>query len=715
MYHLKLSILIFTIIAGLTQRATCQQVINFDGTLEPLGNKLEILTDTNSNISLTKAIHSKGFIASKIENPNLGITPYSYWVRYIIKNNTLHSSLGILIAQPMIDSIEFYQIQGGKLIQENFSGQGRLFDKRLIRHQNYIYPINIPLGQESAFYIHIKSYKQLVLPVYLGKFEDIIVSASVTDILFGIYTGIILVMLLYNFFIYVTVKDINYLYYVLYLFIVLLTQACLEGYIFRFILPANPVIANLSIYISSAFIGIAAIEFAKKFLSAKYYTPKLYNISYVFWVVYAVEIALALTGYFNASYKVVLAAAMVSAIYVILMAIIIAAKGFRAAKFFLIAWSVFILCVVVYVLKDFNIIFSYNKFTSSSLLIGSAFEAVMLSFALADKINFFKAEKERSQEEALEALKENERIISEQNTILESRVTERTIELNQTNKELYKTLDDLKQAQGQLVEAEKMASLGQLTAGIAHEINNPINFVTSNIKPLSRDIDMVFDAIGVIENVGYSDLDLAEKQRQISAYKDELDFDYLTVEIRHLMKGIKEGANRTAEIVRGLRVFSRLDQDDLTKADLNEGIEATLIIANNLLSKVNVVKEYGDIPKIECYAGKLNQVFLNLISNASYAVRQKYGERAGGEITIKTFSDEEHVFVSIKDNGTGMDEQTQKKVFDPFFTTKDVGEGTGLGMSISFNTIKKHNGQIQIKTVLGEGAEFVILIPIYLK
>jgi signal transduction histidine kinase len=713
MCKLKLCLFIF-IISSFCQKAIGQQKVVFDGALIALGDNLQILTDTNSSISLNEAMRSSRFSKSKDEYPNLGITPFSYWIRVTVINNTSSSNLGIQITQPMIDNIEFYQLSGDKLLKSNFSGQGRLFNSRLIRHQNYIYPVNITSGQASTFYFHIKSYKQLVLPIYLEKFENVIVSALVTDLLFGIYVGIIMVMLLYNLFIYVMVKDINYLYYVLYLFIVLLTQACLEGYIFRFVLPGNPVVANLGIYISSALIGIAAIEFAKKFLSARDYTPTLYKVSYAFWLVYAIEITLALTGKFNASYTVVLVAAMLSAIYVIVMAVIIASKGFRPAKFFLIAWSVFILCVVIYVLKDFNII-PYNKFTSSSLLIGSAIEAVMLSFALADKINVFKAEKEKSQEEALNALKENDRIISEQNAILETRVSERTTELNETNQELNKTLFDLKQAQGQLVEAEKMASLGQLTAGIAHEINNPINFVTGNIKPLSRDIDIVIDAIAAIEKVGLSDLTSAEKQKQISTYKEGVDFDYLTMEIQHLLKGIKEGANRTAEIVKGLRVFSRLDQDDLVKADINEGLDSTLIIANNLLNRIDVVKEYGHLPKLECYAGKLNQVFLNLISNASFAVHQKFGEGAGGKISIKTFCDEGNVFISIADNGTGMDEETQKRIFDPFFTTKDVGNGTGLGMSISYNAIKKHNGQIQITSAPGEGAKFIITLPLFFK
>lgn len=709
--HIKFFIL-FLLLSSIQQFSFAQTLINFKGNFGAIGDKIEILTDSNSNISLEAAIGAKSYKKSDSKFPDLSITPYSYWLRFSVQNDIANRNLGLQIVQPMIDKIDFYQLTGKSVIKSNSSGQWLPFNSRLISHQTYIYPVTVPDHQQSTFYFHIRSGKQLVLPIYLGTSEQVIESAMVKDISFGIYIGIILVMILYNLFVFATVKDINYLYYVSYLAIALITQSCIEGYVFRFILPNHPEFADQSIYIGSALIGLAAIEFSKNFLSAKQYTPRMYKISYIFWVLYIIQIILALTKNYNASYGMVLCLAMFSALYVLYMAIYIVIKGFRAAKFFLIAWSFFILCVVVYVLKDFNIL-PYNNLTSSALLIGSAFEAVLLSFALADKINIFKADKERSQEETLRALQENERIIREQNVILELRVTERTTELSESNQELNKTLEDLKQAQTQLVESEKMASLGQLTAGIAHEINNPINFVTANINPLKRDVDMLFEAFAFIENLGLSDTPVAEKQKQIDEYKEELDFDYLVVEINHLLKGIHEGASRTAEIVKGLKIFSRLDEDDLKRADINEGLESTLIIANNLLdNRVKVIKEYGDIPPIECYAGKLNQVFLNIISNAVYAVHKQFAETSGGEIIINTTHDGKNVYIKIKDNGTGMDEKTQQKIFEPFFTTKDVGEGTGLGMSIAYNTIKKHNGQIHLNSQPGQGTEFILQLPI---
>jgi len=165
--------------------------------------------------------------------------------------------------------------------------------------------------------------------------------------------------------------------------------------------------------------------------------------------------------------------------------------------------------------------------------------------------------------------------------------------------------------------------------------------------------------------------------------------------------------------VKGLRIFSRVDEDDLKRADVTAGLESTLVIVNNLLNnRIKVIKEYDSVPPIECYPGKLNQVFLNILSNAIHAVNKKFGEKPGGELKISTSFNEENVFIKIADNGTGMDENTKKKIFEPFFTTKDVGEGTGLGMSIAFNTINKHRGQILISSTLGEGTEFTLQLPI---
>ena len=521
-------------------------------------------------------------------------------------------------------------------------------------------------------------------------------------------------MVIYNLFIYISVKDSSYLYYVAYSLLIGLTQVTLSGYTYRFILFDHPALNHMGIVIFPGLAGIIGNLFMMNFLQTRENTPKLHKAIYVSILIYSMAVILRLLGFDQASFRTIDIAAVTTVLITFTVTISLSLKGYRPAILFLLAFSMFFTGLLLFVLRNLNIV-PYNDLTNYTKEGGIALDVVLLAFALADKINTFKREKEKSQEETLLALKENERIIREQNVILETKVNERTQELSEANSELSQTLIELKEAEGQLVEAEKMASLGQLTAGIAHEINNPINFVTSNITPLNRDVDILIDFIQEMEKIGLSDLPAEEKKKQIEEQKEELDFDYLKMEISQLLKGIHEGASRTSEIVKGLRVFSRLDEDDLKKADMNGGLDSTLIIVNNLISnKIRLEKVYSDIPLIDCYPGKLNQVFLNIISNAIYAIKKKFGDEPGGILKISTSNNEKKVFVKIEDNGIGMDETTKKKIFEPFFTTKDVGEGTGLGMSIVYNTIRRHQGEIQINTTPGIGTEFILELPIVL-
>lgn len=263
--------------------------------------------------------------------------------------------------------------------------------------------------------------------------------------------------------------------------------------------------------------------------------------------------------------------------------------------------------------------------------------------------------------------------------------------------------DELHRTQQQMIESEKLASLGQLTAGVAHEINNPINFVVSSTPPLRRDIDDLRKALeaydAILENHQLTD--------KASKVKEELELDYVTQEIEHLLQGIEEGANRTAEIVRGLRTFSRLDEDEVKTASVTEGIESTLtLLRKQYESNIKIVREYGDVPDIECYPGKLNQVYMNLLSNAIQAINEE------GEIRISVGQVDDSVRVQITDTGAGMSKEIMRRIFEPFFTTKDVGVGTGLGLSISYGIIERHRGSIEVSSELGTGTTFTITLPL---
>ncbi|MGB0931677.1 MAG: PAS domain-containing sensor histidine kinase [Chitinophagales bacterium] len=302
--------------------------------------------------------------------------------------------------------------------------------------------------------------------------------------------------------------------------------------------------------------------------------------------------------------------------------------------------------------------------------------------------------------------KEAEQIQKEYEQTLEKEVARKTQQLKEQNNALEATLNRLKSTQVQLVNAEKMASLGQLTAGIAHEINNPINFVSANIFPLKTDFQDIKAILEKYQNIAASE-DKFKASKEADAYAEEMDLEYLFEEMEALIDGIEEGANRTRDIVAGLRNFSRLDEDTIKMADVHSGLDATLIILKNETKENITIEQNYDtaINEIECYPGKLNQVFMNLLSNAIQAIKGK------GSITITTENSEEHVRIKIKDTGVGMSDNVKKRIFEPFFTTKDVGKGTGLGLSITYGIIKDHKGKIFVNSELGKGSEFVIVLP----
>ena len=264
-------------------------------------------------------------------------------------------------------------------------------------------------------------------------------------------------------------------------------------------------------------------------------------------------------------------------------------------------------------------------------------------------------------------------------------------------------LQHLEDAQDQLVQSEKMASLGQLTAGIAHEINNPINFVSSNLEALKLDFEDLNQLLVLFPKLQDGSID---KTTLLNKAKD-IDLDFLLEEMNALIEGMGRGATRTRDIVSSLKTFSRQGQEVFLPADIHEGIDAALmILSNQLKHRIVVEKQYGNLPAIDCQIDKLNQVFVNLINNASDAIN---GE---GKITIKTSQQDNWVEIKIKDTGSGMDEATQKHIFEPFYTTKEIGVGTGLGLYISYGIIEQHHGNIRVWSKLEEGTEFTILLPI---
>ena len=285
-------------------------------------------------------------------------------------------------------------------------------------------------------------------------------------------------------------------------------------------------------------------------------------------------------------------------------------------------------------------------------------------------------------------------------------------QLNQKTCELEKAYQALKTAHSRMLQQEKMASIGQLAAGVAHEINNPLAFVLSNLGTLGKYSKKVAAFLQgqeeTIRNSPASASDTAnDLLAQIEIQRKASGIDFILDDIEQIVTESLDGGDRMKQIVQNLKNFARLDEEELKPADLNQGLESTLqIVWNELKFKATVNKTFGNIPEIMCNPGQLNQVFMNLLINAAQAIDPP------GQIDIRTYLDENVVVIEIADTGCGIPEDKLNRIFEPFFTTKDVGKGTGLGLSIAYDIIEKHGGKITVQSQPGQGTRFTVSLPI---
>ena len=671
------------------------------------------LEDPHHNFKFDDVINNNKFHNVKSKLPVLKYLKSAIWLKFTLRNNTSASVIPITTGRSVIDDFDIYYRNPVNSQTVHLSPCNIKTNPSFLSQNSTI--INWPIAPNTVqtIYIRLKSNMSSAIPIEVHSQDEFLEKSAINKLIDGSVIGIFLVMALYNLMVFAIVGDKSYLYYVIYIVFFGLSQVVLLGY-GNILLSGNKQVLN-SYFIPIVRIGFGCsmLLFADKFLQLKRNFKEYYKWYLVLYVLYTLPFIAIIGKWVSGAYLLITINVFIVSIALLCIGINTYYKGFKPAKFFLYGWSLSLIAILITIARNKGLL-PYNYLTANFLTYSAIVELILFSTALADKINFYREQNAQSQSSALQIAKENERLITEQNIMLENMVKERTQELIETNQNLSVTIENLQSAQHHLIETEKMASLGQLTAGVAHEINNPINFVSANVSPLRLDFNELFTLLKYYEqaatNPGNSKL-----LKTAAKFKQEIDPDFIKNEIMGLINGIEDGANRTKEIVLSLQTFSRMDKLVLTRANINSSILNTLVILRSSIPYYIEVKPVlNKLEPLNCYPGKIDQMLINLVDNSVDAIKAK--EIHDNEsILIVSEDHPDYISIVITDTGIGMTAEVKQRVFEPFYTTKEIGEGTGLGLSIVFGIIEKHHGTIDIQSTYGAGTTVTIKLPKDLK
>ena len=675
-----------------------------------LSNKYFLeLPEPASGYKIEDVIRSKSFHVVNSTLPLITDNKPVIWLKFILRNSTTRAFVPIKIGASVIDNFDLYFTDGPNNHIIHLSSSVPYRETKLIKQNNtFINAIIFP-DSTRIFYLRIKSNASEVIPVEVNSANTFFKNADFENMLVGAFIGIVIIMALYNLVLYFIIGDKSYLYYVAYIITLGITQVLVRGYGVSFFVGEQAILNNFLIPLARILFGYSVLFFAAQFLQLRNNLKGYFKFYYLLFLLYSLALVSIGLGWVNFAYNLITFSAGLMAVTLLVLGSGLYIKGFKPAKYFMIGWGLFFITMLVSIARNRGLIV-HTDFTQNIIIYSSVLQLILFSVSLAEKINFYRRQSVETQLLSLTIARENERLITEQNLLLETEVNARTQQLIETNADLSKTIENLKSTQIKLVETEKMASLGQLTAGIAHEINNPINFVGSNVKPLRLDFLELFNLIDRYREAGLAP-DKKELLAAADQYRNQIDLEFLKTEILSLLDGIEEGASRTTEIVQSLRSFSRTDELVLKPADVNKAILNTLILLRSTIPyNIEIKPVLNKLPLLNCYPGKINQVLMNLINNSIQAIKSKSMNQQES-ITIITNDQPENITIEIIDTGIGISSDIRKRIFEPFFTTKNVGEGTGLGLSIVFGIIEDHQGSIVVNSEPDKGSSFTITLP----
>lgn len=725
---------------------TAQSIINLDDYQDHynLSPYIQVLDDKNRLLSIESVENKKFVDLENWEKPDFDIDVY--WAKIKLKSKISSNNMTndwLLAFNPYNHDITVYiqDFENKNSFNQLRLGAGVPYSERTYHPVGDMsrsnLRISLPYNETVTLFIkytderpgrHAYFDLELFSIEEFGK-QALIHSLFNSFLLGGLFMMMIIVVIL-NWFSW----RIEYYYYILYLGCLLVLEFFYMGVdnmylstnlgIFSFWAepnvfneqPNHRLLVNIIFYITY----ISYLLFIREFLELQKKLPawdKVFQILMLIGLIAMLgsQIQLVISDY-DVTVFMKVTGGYIALVYLVLFIFMCALITYPIKRKLLIILGLFITIIGGLPLVTISIFQTHPLFSYATTILLAAFyiEKIIFTFALSFR--------QKDVELKLRKNEEKQKIIlKKQNEELENAVTHRTRELTHqqiklkstisqlqnTQTELENSFVNLQQTQSKLVESEKMASLGVLTAGVAHEINNPINFIANGIDNIEYNIKDLIEAIDMYRNLN-KDEDINSQLEEIENFNQEIELDELIDDSKKMFVSIRNGVNRTVGIVKSLKNFSRLDEESFKEADIHEGIESTLeILTNKIKGRIEIKRNYGIFPKILCNPGRLNQVFMNLIGNAAQAIEDK------GTITITTkcVNDGKTLQIEFEDTGSGMDKEIQSRIFEPFFTTKEVGKGTGLGLSISYGIIQEHKGEITVNSEPGKGTKFTIQIP----
>ncbi len=679
-----------------------------------IGQHLQFLEDPTGTLTFNEAsAPDQRYHDSTATVPDLGFTRSVYWARFSLHNTTGGKTLWYLdYSDVMFQYIDvFIRDQQGQ-VTSFVAGSMQTPSANTLKAYTHVFPIRLGWNERVDIYLRLKTDYAFVVPLNLWHPDEYARTNTGISNLHGLYMGIALAMLVYNLALLMAFREWSYLWYVLFVATVLVNNTCLNG-LMRFHTDLSSEWLNTCFSSSYNLAAVAGWLFAGAFLNA----GRAFNR--IKWI--GILINIPIIFLYAAGFT--LEWCIINGVYVQSASVIIfafglrqALQGSRAALFFCLGFGSFLAGVILFTSMLFGLI-SLNSFTHYATEIGSALEALLLSLALSDKMRQMRIEKDHSQQALQDSQQQQLAMAEHYSRTLEADVAARTQELSARTSELstknielmaqrhalQAKTDELVATQQKLVASEKMAALGVFAAGLAHEINNPANFVaagTQNAVVQVRDLHaLIFDSMGEDAHAEIKD----EFDQHFSKISDSLDV-------------IKTGVARIENVVKHLRATHPEGEVGMQSADVVGTLEAAWqVLAPTLKIPVEVSTDFQVRPAIPYLVAEVHQVFLALLGNAVHAIEDAIpfrGAEYRGEIRLSSRQEAGNLVMTVSDNGIGIAANTLEKVFDPFFTTKVVGRGAGLGLSMARDVVTKHGGSLEVQSVSGEGSAFTLVLPV---